>query len=471
MLILYFCTIIILIIKAMKTNLTLFCSFLAMGVSMIACENNDQPPKPEPIDPTVKYNDIIKSYDNAIVLKWDEALSLAVDNKMPPPAESRVYAMVTLAMHDALNNVLPKYETYALNNDGVSAADVSKADIRFIADAAVAQAAHDVLVILVPGSATDADSLLTECLAPMEESEFKSRGIQTGKDAAAAILAERQNDPPLSFLTYEQGTEPGQYRSTMPYAAANPPVWPDNSAYAPDMGAFIPFGIVTSDQFRARPPYSLDSPEYAADYDEVKRFGAEASTERTQEQTDLGQFFLDNVSNSLNRIARIMSVQDGMNGWKTAKLLAMIQMTQFDALLSSFEGKYHYNRWRPITAIRSGEDDLNPETTGDPAWSILKAARATPPTPAYPSAHAETSGAGAEIFKLFFNTDYIEFTIGSYSLPSAERSFESFSQFATECSASRIYIGYHFRDDIVQGESKGRELAKYVFENKLKDLF
>ena len=144
-----------------------------------------------------------------------------------------------------------------------------------------------------------------------------------------------------------------------------------------------------------------------------------------------------------------------MNGWETARLLALIQMTQFDALLSSFEGKYHYNRWRPITAIRSGDNDLNPETAGDPAWSILESARATPPTPTYPSAHAETSGAGAEIFKLFFKKDNKPFTIGSYSLPGAERSFASFSQFASECSMSRVYIGYHFRDDIVQGEIKG----------------
>jgi hypothetical protein len=256
----------------------------------------------------------------------------------------------------------------------------------------------------------------------------------------------------------------------MPYAAANPPVWPENSAYAPGMGAFRPFCIEASDQFRARLPYSLDSPEYAADYNEVKRFGGNTSTERTQEQADMGLFFLDNVSNLLNRVARIMAVQERLDGWETARLLALIQMTQFDALLSSFEGKYHYNRWRPITAIRSGEDDLNWETIGDPTWSILKAARATPPTPTYPSTHAETSGAGAEIFKLFFNKDNKPFTIGSYSLPGADRNFASFSQFASECSVSRIYIGYHFRNDVVQGESKGRELAKYVFSNFLREL-
>ena len=448
----------------MKTNLRLFGSSLAIGIVMIACENED--PVTGPVEP----ESAIESYGNDVVLKWDEALSLAVDNKMPPASESRIYVMVTLAMHDALNNVVPMYEPYALDNSGVDAKDVSKQNIHLIADAAVAQAAHDILVALAPGSVAGADSLLTVCLAQIEDSEFKDQGIQTGKDAALAVLAERQNDPPLSFNTYPQGAEPGQYRSTMPYAVANPPVWPENSAYAPDMGAFRPFGIETGDQFRAIPPYSLDSPEYAADYDEVKRLGAVTSTERTREQEDMGLFFLDNVSNSLNRVARIMAVQEGLNGWETARLFALTQMAQFDALLSSFEGKYHYNRWRPITAIRSGDNDLSPETAGDPSWSILQAARATPPTPTYPSTHAETSGAGAEILKLYFNNDNKLFTIGSYSLPDVERSFTSFSQFASECSVSRIYIGYHFRSDVVQGESNGRELAKYVFANNLREL-
>ena len=165
-----------------------------------------------------------------------------------------------------------------------------------------------------------------------------------------------------------------------------------------------------------------------------------------------------------------MTAQENLDGWETARLLALTHMAQFDAAMSSFEGKYHYNRWRPITAIRSGEDDWNWDTEGDPTWSILQAARATPPTPTYPSTHAEMGGAGAEILKLFFKKDDQEFTIGSYSLPDAERSFTSFSQFATECAVSRIYIGYHFRDDVVEGERKGRQLARYVFANNLNEL-
>jgi hypothetical protein len=445
----------------MKNRLKLLGSAFTVFVALIACEKSDTGPE---------FDALKGAYDNVVVLKWDEALSLAVDNKMPPASEARIYAIVTLAIHDALNNVIPIYETYALDNRNVYTNDISKENIYSITNAAVAQAAHDAMIVLTPGSAASADLLLNECLAEIEESESKTRGIQIGKDAAIAVLADRQNDSPLIFLTYPQGAEPGQYRSTMPYAAANPPVWPENSAYAPDMGAFRPFGIETSDQFRAKPPFSLDSPEYAADYNEVKSLGGTNSTERTQEQADMGVFFLDNVSNSVNRIARIMAVQEELDGWETARLLALTHMTQFDALLSSFEGKYHYNLWRPITAIRSGDNDPNQETTGDPAWIILQAARATPPTPTYPSTHAETGGAGAEILQLFFKKDTKQFTIGSYSLPGAERSFESFSQFASEISLSRIYIGYHFRNDIVEGEKMGRQLGKYVYANNLKEL-
>jgi hypothetical protein len=405
-----------------------------------------------------------------MVLTWNELLSQTIDNKMPPAPEARIYAMVTLAVHDALNNVVPDYETYALNNQGAYYKDISKNNINSIADAAVAQAAHDALVALAPTSAANVKTLLTSSLAAIEESEFKVRGIQIGKDAARAVLADRQSDPPLKFHAYPKGTAPGQYQSPMPYAVANPPVWPDNSAYAPDMGVFRPFGIEYSSQFRAKSPYLLNSAEYLADYNEVKNLGGNSSTERTPEQAEMGVFFLDNVSNSTNRIARIIAVQEKLDGWETARLLALLHIAQFDACLSSFEGKYHYNFWRPVTAIKNGNNDGNDNTIGDPTWSILQAAKATPPTPTYPSTHSEMGGAGAEILKLYLRKDNKPFTIGSYSLPGVQRSFTGFSQFATECATSRIYIGYHFRNDIVEGEKMGRQLAKYVFENNLRKL-
>ena len=480
----------------MKKELKFIGAALAVCVAMISCENDDQDLMPEFADLKSANNGMIKSYENAVVVKWNEALSLAINNKMPPATEARIYVIVTLAVHDALNNVVPKFETYALDNSTVNAKDIpienippvdvndiskkkihpvnakdiSKKNIHSIANAAVAQAAHDAMVALVPASAANAGALLTSCLAEIEESDLKSRGIQIGKDAAIAVLAARQSDPPLGFQSYPQGTLPGEYRSTMPYTLANPPIWPEHAVYAPNLGTFRPFGIETGDQFRVIPPFDVSSPEYAADFNEVKILGGNTSTERTQEESDLAVFFLPNISNFMNHIARTLAVQEQLDGWETARLLALTHITQFDAHLSAFDAIYHYNRWRPVTAIRMADSDGNDLTTADPAWNNLQAARATPPTPSYPSAHAEMGGAGAELFKLYFKKDFKQFTLESFYLPGAERSYTSFSHLSSDISISRIYTGFQFRNDVVQAEKMGRELARYVFRNNLRVL-
>lgn len=256
----------------------------------------------------------------------------------------------------------------------------------------------------------------------------------------------------------------------MPYAVANPPVWPENAVYAPNLGTFRPLGIKSGNQFRVIPPFDLGSPEYAADFNEVKSLGSNTSTVRTQEEADLALFFLPNISNFMNHIARNLADQEGLDGWEAARLLALTHITQFDAHLSAFDGIYHYNRWRPVTAIRLADSDGNDLTSGDPAWNNLQAARATPPTPTYPSAHAGMGGAGAELFKLYFKKDYKQFAIVSFYLPGVERTYSSFSQLSQDIAISRIYTGFQFRNDVVQGEKKGRELARYVFENNLRIL-
>lgn len=155
----------------MKKNLKLFGSLLALCFALIACEKNDQGLKPEFSDLKNANNGMLKSYDNAFVLKWNEALSLEIDNKMPPASEARIYVILTLAVHDALNNVVPKYETYALDNSGIDSKGISKKNIHSIAHAAVAQAAHDAMVALVSASAANAASLLTASLTEIYDSD------------------------------------------------------------------------------------------------------------------------------------------------------------------------------------------------------------------------------------------------------------------------------------------------------------
>lgn len=456
----------------MKTNLKLFGGALIMCIAMIACEKNEVVMNPE-FDDLKKANlGMVKSYDNAMVLKWNEALSLAIDNKMPAPAESRIYAMVTLAVHDALNNAVPIYETYALDNQEAYYKDISKKNIHSIANAAVAQAAHNVLVALVPASASNAGNLLALSLSEIEESEFKNRGIQIGNDAAMAILAKRQNDVLPKFESYPQGTEPGQYKSTVPFKFPNPnpPFWPANSVYAQYWGVTKPFGILAGDQFRPEPPYEINSPEYAADYNEVKSIGSNTSAVRSDDQTAMGLFFTENMPSMVNKVARIMAVQEDLDGWETARLFALIQMAEADAIISTFDGIYFYNFWRPVTAIQEGDFDGNDDTDGDAVWSPVISARPTPPLPSYPSSYAAAGIAGSEIFQMYFRSDKKSFTIGSYTLAGAERNYSGFSQFAGEMAVSRIYAGHNFRNDQIAGEKLGKAVAKYVFNNNLRRL-
>ena len=457
----------------MKKNVKLFGRNVMLLVAIVACETNNFEDDPILVsDRKLMYNGMIKLYNNEMVLKWDNAIGLAIDNLSPPPPESRAYAMVTLAIHDALNNIVPKYEPYALDNSLVNPKDIPKKKIVQIADAAVAQAAHDVLVIVAPGWKLNADDLLVECLSKIEDSEFKEKGIKIGEEAAAAILEKRQKDLRPMFTSSTQGTLPGEYRSYMPWTIANLPIWPENAVYAPDWGNVEPFGITSGKQFRPGPPYPIYSPEYASDYEEVKLLGCNDCPDRTQEQLDLGAFFIENSPSAMNRLARLLAVGDKLNGFETARLLALTHMVQADAHISLFEAKYYYNSWRPITAIREGENDGNNNTAGDTNWNIPQRpeVRVTPPTPSYPSSHAANGGAAAELFKLFFGKDKKSFTIESISLPGTKRSYKSFSQLADEISLSRIYIGYHFRQDIIEGKKMGRQLSKFVFENNLREL-
>ncbi|GAA4312113.1 vanadium-dependent haloperoxidase [Pontixanthobacter gangjinensis] len=413
-------------------------------------------------------NGMINSYSSEVVVQWSELFSQSIDDRMPLPAESKIYAMVTLAMHDALNNVVPKYETYALDNSSTDASGITKKNIHTIADAAVSQAARDMIIQLFPASAAAANGRLDAILSGLEDSELKTRGIDIGKAAAAAVLAERAGDFPLTFQTYIGGTQPGEYRVDYEPFVGPGPFWPANAAYAFNMGDLTPFGIESSDQFLDEEPYSLDSAEYLKDYNETKALGCEDCPARTEEQTEIGAFWIESNASSMNRLARSLIEKRKLDGWEAARLLGLVEMAVIDAYIASFEGKAQYRFWRPVTAIRTGDSDGVEATVGDVNWT---SSFFTPPTAEYPSTHAYAGGAAAAVFKAYFNSDHIDLEVTSpYYLPGVERHINSFSQMSYETAISRIYIGYHFRHAIEVGERQGKELGKYVFENNLREL-
>lgn len=387
------------------------------------------------------------------------------------PMEARLYAMTHVAIHDALNGIDRRSQPYAA--DLVAVPGTSP-------DAAVAAAAHDVLVAVLgsfnfflPQDCIDAgvasvEADYTAALGAIPDGPEKTQGIALGQDAAEAILALRASDgydtPPVD-PNYQEGTAPGEYR----YTPGTP------FAFAPGLGEDLtPFALNDGSQFRPGPPYSLTSRRYAADVHEVQRLGGDDVTTpsaRTEEQTEIALFWVESSPLQWNRIARTVSTAEGLDQWDNARLFGLLNIALIDGYIGTFETKYHYRFWRPVTAIRLADIDGNPATTPDPTWTPL---RETPPIPDYDSGHATEGGAGAQVLKRFFHTDRMSFSLCSFTLPAGEtcidesptlRNFNSFSQAMEENAVSRIYVGFHFRDAVETGNRHGMRIGNWTVDN------
>ena len=371
-----------------------------------------------------------------------------------PLYESHMYAMAHVAIHDALNAIDRRYRPYAFFGHASRQAST---------DAAVATAARDVLVPLLGQMSANAaiasvEADYTAALDEVPDGPAERKGINVGAKAAEAILALRADDgsdTPLVDAAYPQGDEPGEYRFT--------PGTP--FAFAPGWGDVTPFVLEASSQFRADAPYDVTEAAYTADFEEVKRLGGDDITtpsDRSTDETEIALFWVESSPLGWNRIGRIVAEGEGLDLWEQARLFGLLNMALADGYVGSFETKYLYNFWRPVTAIQMADTDGNPDTDVDATWTPL---RGTPPIPDHDSAHSVEGGAAAQVFQRFFGTDEISFETCSLTLPAGgtcsdaspvTRSFSSFTQAAEENALSRILVGFHFRNAVEQGVEHGR---------------
>ena len=390
-----------------------------------------------------------------------------------PFHESRMYAMMHIAIHDALNAIDRRFHFYALDLHDLSEASV---------EAAVATAARDVLVPVLEELPPDAFSACIDAAVASVEADYtaaldavadgdpKTQGIVIGHAAAAVILALRVADGAVTLFVdpdYPQGTNPGEYRFTPGFPFASSPGW----------GNVTPFVLKDGAQFRPGPPYEVTSKQYTADFNEVKSLGAKFGSTRTDEQTQIAHFWVESSPLQWNRIARAVSAAAGLDAWENAQLFSLLNMALADGYIGALETKYHYNYWRPVTAIQLADTDGNSGTIADPLWESLEL---TPPIADYDSGHSVEGGAAAEVLQRVFKTDQISFTTCSLTLPLPQeqcggvdevlRSYSSFSQAATENGVSRIYVGYHFRKAVEEGIKHGRKIGKRAVEHFLKPV-
>ena len=379
--------------------------------------------------------------------------------------ESRGMAMVEGAVYDAVNALQPDHLPYLLDLQALHAQPFGSQA------AAIATAAHDVLVTIVPSGQVGAVHAQRDAtLAEIADGPSKTEGIRVGAAAAAAMVDFRLNDGYLAAFPFDIGSDPGDWRPVgwpfaLPDPRADPDAWVANEK---------PFLIESPSQFRSKGPNALTSRAYEKDFDEVKSLGAIDSTTRTADQTAAAVFWQFPPIALWNQLARDqLAPRFGLDTADQARLYAIVNLAAADAAISCWNDKYYWSFWRPRAAIREAGTDGNPATVPDPNWESLFAPATqttpplgTPPFPDHPSGHSCLSGAVLNALADFFGRDKVEFDIVSGrsldGVPIPKRHFERFSDALQEVVEARIWGGIHFRTADEQGAKMGKQIAQWI---------
>jgi hypothetical protein len=379
-----------------------------------------------------------------VVTDWNARIVSCSTNRPGVPGLLDI-ALAQAAVHDAVQAIQGRFEAYRYENP---------ARLGVGSPAAAAAAASYRMLTTLYGAAN-------ACLAGAVDPAVTyagDAGLQAGYEAAAVLLPLYRPTFTASIDPFLGGTAPGEWRPT-------PGVTQGVNTF---MAELEPFVLNRASQFRPEPPYPLPSVAYFRDYDEVKKLGRATGSTRTIEQTDMARFWTAFGPQWFGALRAIADAHVPDIGDK-ARLLALCALSAADSQISVYDTKYHYNFWRPITAIQLGDDDGNPRTDGDPAWTPFLA---TPPYPDHSSGANNITGAITTILQLFFGTDEFNFTVSSPNagLMTNPRSFTRFSDAAQEVVEVRILQGIHFRHADELGRFQGSRVAHWTFQKFLRPL-
>ncbi|HMN96263.1 MAG TPA: vanadium-dependent haloperoxidase [Phycisphaerales bacterium] len=380
-----------------------------------------------------------------------------------PGPVSRNAAMMFTAMHDALNAVVKRYKTYA---------PMVPCPLETDATAAVAQAAHDVLVVAFPAVADAAGALLKAHLSSIPDGPGKESGIWLGTACANGLHALRADDGSEFDPGYVPGADPGDWQPTPPEFL---------EAWGPGWSAVTTWSIASGSQFTPSGPAGftsmssfLASAYYALQYEDAREYGDLFSTVRTADQTEIALFWANDRDGTFKPPGHLLDItqtvanDQGLEVVDKLRLFALVAIGMADAGIAAWDAKYstEIDLWRPITGIRAGDLDGNPETVGDPKWIPLADDPFnpvhTPPFPAWVSGHATFGAVHAAVMRNFFGTDEISFTITSDDTPGVWRTYDRFSDAALENGRSRIYLGVHWQVDADDGYQVGTAVGDWV---------
>ena len=384
-----------------------------------------------------------------VLLDWNAIMETTV-GPQSPFAQARFAAITQLAVFEAVNAITGDYEPYL----GTITAPANAS-----AEAAVIAAAHTVLRNYFPGNATSLDAARASSLAMIADGPAKTAGIAAGEASARALIAARANDgsAPAEFYL-PSSSNPGKWQLT--------PSCPNTGGLFLQWRNITPFGIRSGDQFRLHAPPALTSAKYARDYNELKQVGGLDSTDRPPDRANVARFYAAVSAVGLfNPVARQLSTAQSNSLSQNARLFALLNMAISDGAVATFDTKYHYNFWRPETAIHMGNTDGSAKTAPDPSYAPFIV---TPCFPGYPSAHATLSNAAREVLERIFDRQTLSIVLSTPAVPNVTLRYTNLQEITDDIDDARVYGGIHFRFEQEAGADLGRRVGDYVLKNNLR---
>jgi hypothetical protein len=308
---------------------------------------------------------------------------------------------------------------------------------------------------LVPAQQVTIDRAYQAALSAIPADQAKVAGLAVGEKTAAVILAWRAEDGAASGETYRPHTTAGVYVPTVIPVVSQ---WPQRT----------PWLMTSPTQFRPGPPPTLTSAVWARDYNEIKELGGKHSTHRTAEQTEIARFWEATLPPIYHGVIRSVAAMPGREVTQNARLFMAVTQATDDALIAVFDAKYHYNFWRPITAIRNGDIDGNDATERDPSWTPFID---TPMHPEYPCAHCIVSATVGTVLQAEIGTGPMPtLTTTSATAKGEARSWTTIDDFVQEVANARIYDGVHYRTSAEVGTAMGKQIGELAVAKYLRPL-
>ena len=386
----------------------------------------------------------ISSAHADVIMDWNAAADvLAVEQRQTPVNHSRTLALVHVAMFEAVNAIVRRYQPYRLE---------LVTDRNTSGELAAATAAHGVLVALFPAHKATIDELLAKGADAVPEGPARQRAILLGRKAATDLLALRDNDGSEVAESWRPITRPGTYIPT---------VIPSGST----VSGYKPWVMSSAAQFRPAPPPSLTSQTWTRDFTEIHDIGGQNSRTRTPEQTTIAKFWFLTGPRTFNPLVQQVAMAKRMDLVDCARLYALSSMAAADAFIAVFDGKYAYNFWRPVTAIRNADQTGNPATPRDPSWLPLGE---TPMHPEFPCAHCIGAAAVSTVLSGIVGDEVGELTLTSSAAPGVTRRWSRLSEYRDEVANARIWAGFHYRFSTETAKDMGTKIGALTLATQLR---